>query len=210
MAMRKTAFTRYLIHENGLDKHGFQGWVFDEGMLFNSRRKWWGDRGSRNAAHEGLDFLYFSDRLGRVLQLGRSTRVPVMYEGVLTCITDDFLGRSVIVAHEIAEAGRPLLSIYGHMDPAEGLHPGKTLREGSVLGTLAGSGESKVPVQPHLHVSLGWASDIGLCRDLDWKKLGDPGIITMLDPLLVIDSDYRVLPPQSGGTRNDGVRVCIS
>jgi hypothetical protein len=193
--LKTTVFTHALIRENGLDLSGFEGWVFWESMLFKSSRKWWGDRGERDRRHEGLDLVLYQDRSGRILRLELKTRIPAMYDGVVAGIIDDFLGKSVIVAHQFPNCDQMLLSIYGHTSPGAGLKTGETLKEGEIIGTLAGPGKSKAAVRPHLHVSLGWVSSIHACRDLDWGKMNDPTVITMLDPLSVLDGRHQVLPP---------------
>ena len=47
LSLKKSRFTEMLIEENALDQGGFEGWIFCQGMLFNSPDKWWGDYGRR-------------------------------------------------------------------------------------------------------------------------------------------------------------------
>jgi hypothetical protein len=191
--MKKTIFTQSLIRENCLDEGGFERWAFSSGMLFNSTERWWGDRGERNSPHEGLDFLLYKDRQGGIVRLAQETRIPILYAGVVTGIINDFLGKSVIVAHGLSDCHRPLVSVYGHILPDEGIQTGRSLSEGETIGTLAPCGKSKSNVLPHLHVSLGWLKAIDLCHALDWRKMSDQAVITMIDPLGVIDGDYCLL-----------------
>ena len=68
-------------------------------MLFNSTDKWWGDQGKRDKPHEGLDLCLYKDREDKILRLGENAKVPVIYDGIVVGIVDDFLGKSVIIEH---------------------------------------------------------------------------------------------------------------
>lgn len=190
--MEKTISTQLLVRENNLERDGFRGWVFEKGMLFNSRKAWWGARGERNRPHEGLDFLLYRNKLGRDVRLGRETRIPVLYDGVVVSIVNDFLGKSVMVAHQIRDHGRIFLSIYGHTAPTDRIRIGKILEKGEIIGTLADTRNSRSKIYPHLHLSLGWISNENLSPDLDWNKISDPKIVTLIDPLTVTDDPYHL------------------
>ena len=168
-------------------------------MLFQNRRKWWGSDGERDAPHEGLDFLLYKDGQGRVRRLGQTTRIPSLYEGTVTAIINDFLGKSIIVAHSPDRKG-VLVSIYGHTFPGVDIRPGKTLESDSVLGVLADTSGSKASVWPHLHLSLGWVSNLEAIRNLNWGNMHDPDLIELVDPLSVLDGAWQILPAEPGET----------
>lgn len=183
-------FTQFLIRENGLDRNGFEEWAFQSGMLFSATTKWWGDRGKRVVPHEGVDFCLYVDRQGRVFQLEKGTRIPVMYAGVVVNIIDDFLGKSVVVAHDCLKDGAPpLLTIYGHTAPLSGLTPGKSVEAGEVIATIA-FGQNPLPrISPHLHVSVGFATGIVPYEKLDWKTMGVA--VALSNPLdLLVEGRY--------------------
>ena len=101
--LKNTRFTEFLIQKNALDQGGFKEWVFCPGMLFNSTDKWWGDQGKRDKPHEGLDLCLYKDREDKILRLGEKAKVPVIYDGIVVGIVDDFLGKSVIIEHLISD-----------------------------------------------------------------------------------------------------------
>jgi len=193
-SLRITRFTEFLIQKNALGQNGFKGWGFFPGMLFNSTDKWWGDLGKRDKPHEGLDLCLYKDRKGTILRLGEKAKIPVIYDGTVVGIVDDFLGKSVIIEHLFSDCGsNRLCSIYGHTIPEDHLHVGNPVREGDVIATLADSTRSKTNIFPHLHISLGWTSKETSYDRLDWKNIGAPNTLTLLDPLQVIDGHYLIL-----------------
>jgi len=193
-SVRKTRFTEFLIRENALDEGGFKEWIFSPGMLFNAPDKWWGDQGKREKPHEGLDLCLYRDGRGRVLRVDAKMRIPVMYDGEVVGIVSDFLGESVIIEHAFRQSDdRRLCTIYGHTNPQEGLHVGRIVKEGESIATVADSGKSEANILPHLHISLGWTSKSISYDHLDWEIIGTTNMVTLLDPLDVIDWPYQVL-----------------
>jgi murein DD-endopeptidase MepM/ murein hydrolase activator NlpD len=193
-SVSKARFTEFLIRENALDGGGFKEWIFCPGMLFNAPDKWWGDQGKRDRPHEGLDLCFYRDRRDRVLRVDTKTRIPVMYGGEVIGIVNDFLGKSVIIEHGFTHSDdRRLCTIYGHTNPHEGLHVGRIVKEGEIIATLADSGKSEANMFPHLHISLGWTSKSISYDQLDWKTIGAQNMLTLLDPLDVMDWPYQVL-----------------
>jgi murein DD-endopeptidase MepM/ murein hydrolase activator NlpD len=193
-SLNNSRFTEFLVRENAFDPGGFNGWVFCPGMLFNSTDKWWGDQGKRNTPHEGLDLCFYKDREDTILRLDEQTKVPVIYDGMVVRIIDDFLGKSVIIEHLFSDGHKnKLCTIYGHTIPEENLHVGKIVKEGDVIATLADAGTSKTNIFSHLHISLGWTAK-GISYDgLDWRNIGTPNTVTLLDPLQVINWHYLIL-----------------
>jgi murein DD-endopeptidase MepM/ murein hydrolase activator NlpD len=191
-AIPMSRFSEFMARENGLDRHGFQAWVFLPGMLFNSREKWWGDGGKRTRPHEGLDFCLFNDGR-RVFRLGEGTRIPAMYDGNVVAIIDDFLGRSIVLRHRLSGNGGPFLTIYGHTVVKETLRLETLVREGEIIGRLADSGKSKGPVYPHLHVSLARPSGCVDYTSLAWRDLDNPRLFAMIDPRDFMDGSYLLL-----------------
>ena len=190
----QTRFTEFIIRENDLAKCGFDQWVFQPGMLFNSPDKWWGDRGKRDTPHEGLDLCLYRVTSGRIFCIDENTKIPVMYNGVIVAIVNDFLGKSVIVEHELPDSGSPrFCSIYGHTNPPVDLQIGKSVKKGDILATLANSSRSKSGIRPHLHISLGWTAKFISYDRFDWETIGTWDMLTLLDPLDVLDRPYQVL-----------------
>ena len=188
----KSRFTEFLVRENRLDGCGFEAWAFWPGMLFGAAVKWWGDRGKRTVPHEGVDFRLYTDRRGRVLCLEEGIRVPVMYDGVIVRIIDDFLGKSVLAAHGLSgPLRRPFLTVYGHTVPRPDLAVGAAVTAGDVIATIAGAGRSKGAAYPHLHVSMGRTSGLVPYERLEWASM--KAALVLADPLDVIDGPCRML-----------------
>jgi len=175
-----------------LDLPDVQEWLFCAGMLFGAKGKWWGDRGPRDRSHEGLDLLLYKDRQARVRRIKETTRIPVMHDGVIVGIINDFLGKSIIVEHRLMERGRGL-TIYGHTRPLKGIHPGMAVRQGAVIATVAGSGRSAFPMAPHLHLSIAWVPEPISYDQLNWESIATSKMLTLLDPLGLIGCHYQVL-----------------
>jgi len=154
-----------------------------EGMTFGAPDTWWAEKGPRARPHEGLDICFFSDMEGRVLRLLPGTKIPVMYDGTLVALLDDFLGKTLIVEHGIRdEDGRVLCSMYAHLTPDETMQPGRVLQQGDIIAGLAPA-PSKAAILPHLHLSLGWASRAIEYDALDWRTLGEEEKLALVDPL---------------------------
>lgn len=138
-------------------------------------------------------FLY-KDRQDRIVRLDERTRIPVMFDGVVVSIINDFLGSSVIVEHTFPDRdiGR-VCTIYGHTNPLKGLHIGRELEQGDIVGTLADPDQSGFNVMPHLHISVGRASKPISYERLNWDTIGDSGALTLLDPLDIINWQYQIL-----------------
>ena len=117
-----------------MDEHGFKEWIFSPGMLFNASDKWWGDQGKRDKPHEGLDLCLYKDRRGRMRRLDEKTKIPVIYDGIVVGIVNDFLGKSVIIEHGLTDSdNNRFCTIYGHLNPHKGLHVGRIVKEGDII-----------------------------------------------------------------------------
>ena len=189
--LSKTRFTEFLVRENSLDECGFEEWSFYPGMLFNAPDKWWGDQGKRDKPHEGLDLFLYRDQRDRILHLDKKTKIPVMYDGVVVGIVNDFLGKSVIIEHCFPDSdNRRFCTIYGHTNPHGGINIGRIVKQGDIIATLAAPGKSKAGISTHLHITVGWIFKFILYDRLDWETIGAPDTMTLLDPLNVIDRRY--------------------
>ena len=178
----------------GLDLPGVEEWLFCPGMLFQATSKWWEDRGRRRRPHEGLDLLLYRDQHGRVLHLNETTRIPVMSDGVVVGIIHDLLGKSVIVEHPVPDKDNERsYTIYGHTRPQNGIRAGTAVSRGDAIATVASPGRSAFPMAPHLHISIAWAPEPISHDRLNWDTIGASEMLTLLDPLSLIDWRYRIL-----------------
>jgi murein DD-endopeptidase MepM/ murein hydrolase activator NlpD len=192
--LKKSRFTEMLIEENALDQSGFECWIFCHGMLFNSPDKWWGDHGLRDYPHEGIDLCLYRDRVNRIRCMNEKTRIPVMQDGVVKAMFKDYLGKAVIIEHEHSgsDTGR-FISFYAHTNPLSEIEDGVVVKEGDVIATLADTSNSKSNIIPHLHFSLGLPSKSFSYDGFMWNTIRKPEVLTLLDPLAVIDWPYQAL-----------------
>jgi murein DD-endopeptidase MepM/ murein hydrolase activator NlpD len=194
MSLEKSRFNEMLIEENALDQSGFERWLFCQGMLFNSADKWWGDHGRRDYPHEGIDLCLYQDRSGRIFRMHEKTRIPVMHDGVVKAMFKDYLGRAVIIEHEYS--GRDpagFISFYAHTKPRSAVKAGTLVKEGDIIATLAGTGNSKSNILPHLHFSLGLPTNSFSYERFVWNTIRNPAMLILLDPLPIIDWPYQAL-----------------
>lgn len=185
--LKKSRFTEFLVRENDLNDSGFQEWVFYPGMLFNTMDQWWGNQGKRKRPHEGLDLSLYRDRENRILRLGEKTKIPVLYDGIVVRVVDDFIGKSVMVEHRPLDSDYPrLCTIYGHTNLPRHLHVGRIVKAGDIIATLARPDKSQRNISPHLHISVGWISQNISYENLDWETMPSLKALKWVDPLKVI------------------------
>ena len=192
----RTRFSEQFVERNRLREAGFDRWAFHPDMLFGARDKWWGDRGPRPRPHEGIDLCVYTDRQGRPVVLGESTRIPVMFDGEIIKVEEDFLGKSIYVIHAVDDGkGRRLCTLYGHTAPLEHIGPGTRVREGEIIGSFPEKRKKTPGPRPHLHLTIAWVSPERALGELRWETLHDPGIAVLLDPLHAMGCPYRILDP---------------
>ena len=194
LSLSKSRFTEMLMKENAPDLNDFDRWIFCEGMLFSSPDKWWGDRGRRDFPHEGIDLCLYRDRSGQIRSLDPKIRVPVMYAGTVMAMFKDYLGTAVIIEHQVPanDTGRTL-SFYAHTNPDPDIGVGRMVKEGDIMGSLADTRHSKARIRPHLHFTIGLPTQSFSYDGLVWNTIRRPEMMTLLDPLPVIDWPYQKL-----------------
>jgi murein DD-endopeptidase MepM/ murein hydrolase activator NlpD len=180
-------FMEFMLEHNRPRMDGFKSWVFQPGMLFQAREKWWGDQGLRAVPHEGLDLYSFEEALGRVQTVDQQTQIPAAFAGQVVKIDRDFFGKSIYISHAIyADDSRQLLSAVGHTVPREGLKTGQQVAAGEIIAAVAGFLGKQSNLPPHVHLTFAWVPKDFRVDQLTWNNLGhDPGI-TLIDPLTVI------------------------
>ncbi len=196
--LKKSRFTEMLIEENTLDQSGFERWIFCHGMLFNSPDKWWGDHGLRDYPHEGIDLCLYRDSSYRIRRMNETTRIPVMQDGVVKAIFKDYLGKALVIEHEHSGSNTgKLISFYAHTDPRPDIEAGAIVKEGDIIATLADTSNSKSNISPHLHFSLGLPSKEISYDGFVWNIIRKTEMMTLLDPLVVIDWPYQALDAEN-------------
>ncbi len=194
LSVKKSRFTEMLIEENTPDLRGFDRWIFCEGMLFSSPGKWWGDYGRRDFPHEGIDLCLYRDTTGRIRRLDSKIRIPVMYAGTVKAMFRDYLGKAVIIEHQVPANGTGrTVSFYAHTNPDPDIGVGTVVKEGDIMGSLADTSHSKARIMPHLHFTLGLPAKSFSYDGLEWNKIRKPEMMTLLDPLPVLDWPHQRL-----------------
>ena len=184
-----------LIHANGLDPDDFTRWLFHPGMLFGSPEKWWGDRGERDFPHEGIDLGLYANQQRQTIALGAATRIPVMHDGVVRAMFKDYLGQALIVEHTLEHGqDQKFLSVYAHTTPLAGIRIGQNLKAGDIIATIADTNRSKANILPHLHLSVGIPAPELSYEAFVWNIMRDPQMVTLVDPLGLIEGPFHVLP----------------
>lgn len=179
-------FSQWLIEKNPHAITHFQEWLFYPGMLFGAQESWWGAGKKRPRPHEGLDMCFYRDREGVIHHWGRMVVIPLMEDGVVQKIsTDDFIGCSIYVIHPHLEtpSGEALYSIYAHVTPIEKLHEGDRLRAGTLIAHVADFKKTKAAMIDHFHFSLALLPFSFLKKNMNWKTMADPAMVTLLNPL---------------------------
>ncbi len=79
--------------------------------------RWWDNGGFRDKPHEGIDLCLYNDQSGSTRALDKAARIPVMYRGCVKNIIDDYIGKTIFMAHDIYnDTVKQLYSIYGHVE----------------------------------------------------------------------------------------------
>ena len=99
-----------------------QQWSFDEGMLYGATVKWWGTKAQRKTTHEGLDFYcYTEEGSGRLITISPGTKIFPLLPGEIISVFNDFLAKTVVVAHRVKPVATELNQREGVSDSKTGM-----------------------------------------------------------------------------------------
>ena len=177
----------------GDDTPGFSRWIFFPGMLFGSDVTWWAGTGIRKSPHEGVDFLYYTDNDANAHRIRSDASVCAIADGIIDAIIEDFLGSTIIVRSRNPEDNAVLLYLYAHTMPVFASRPGRVVRAGEVMASLAPLRRPAAGLAPHLHLSVArLVHDIsaGLLR---WETISRDPSLELMDPLGYLSCPYGVL-----------------
>jgi murein DD-endopeptidase MepM/ murein hydrolase activator NlpD len=187
-------FCENLLRSNNLAARGFSEWAFHPGMLFNSQEKWWGDGGRRTSPHEGIDLCLYCDGSGALHHLDSGTAVPVIFQGHVKRIIEDYLGSTLFVAHDICDSEKnQCYTIYGHVTPAPGIALGAAVSEGKIIAAIADTERKKAHIIPHLHISIAWVPENFPADQLTWESMNRRHTISLVNPLDVLNCSYSIV-----------------
>jgi murein DD-endopeptidase MepM/ murein hydrolase activator NlpD len=188
-------FTDELRQLNGYTETELREWLFLPGMRFGDSAKWWKTGENRTGPHEGLDLLFFLDARGERHLLPPGTAIPPLLNGVVVTRAPDFMGETVILAHDRWDAaGGQLHTFYAHLQPARTPLEGKTMSAASKIGTIAGPKASMPACPPHLHLSLAWVRKAYPIKDFRWGDFCAGDSFKPGDPLELIQRTDRWRP----------------
>ena len=194
MILPVTVFCEKLVQHNNLLQRGFAEWAFYPGMLFKAAEKWWGDGERRSSPHEGIDICLYRDSRDAIQFIPKAARIPVIYEGRVKCITDDYLGNTLWVAHDIHDGrGNQCCTIYGHVAPCAGSAPGDTIQDGEIVAAIADTEDKKMQIAPHVHITVAWIPECFPAEQLNWSTLNQAATSMLLNPLDILAGKYTVL-----------------
>ncbi len=126
-----------------------------------------------------------------MLRLDEKTKIPVLYDGIVVRVVDDFIGKSVMVEHRLPDSDHPrFCTIYGHTNLSRGLHVGRIVEAGDILAFLAPPNKSQRNIPPHLHISVGWIFNKISYENLDWETMSTSKALKWVDPLQVINRHF--------------------
>ncbi len=188
----KSTFNSFFTKHNDFNTHGFKEWVFYPGMLYHDTEAWWSDAAVRSSSHEGIDLCFYKDNSGQVHHIKKGIKIPVMYDGEIVHIHDDFLGKSIYVKHNtINEMGNILHTIYGHTIPLNPHDTNTTVHEGDIIAEMAISSMNK-RIHPHIHITMAWLPESLSYKKTNWETVGNPQLVTHFNPLEYLDIKYSI------------------
>lgn len=177
-------FTRELRRLNSYTEEELREWLLLPGMKFGDTEKWWQPGATREKPHEGVDLLLFLDASGKRHHLPPGTAIPPLLRGTEVARIADFLGETVILAHDtLDDGGRRLHTFYGHLQPTGEPASGKIMAADGSLGKIAAAQKATTTCPPHLHLSLAWIDESYPIQDFRWADFCASDTFRPGDPL---------------------------
>jgi len=189
-------FASNLIRINQLDRLGVDRFVFFQAMLVFSTQKWWPGGGLRKAVHEGLDICFFISGSRQIFRLDETTKIPILYEGRIVHVMDDFLGTTVVARHSLtknASGESGFFSFYAHIRPEAEIRVGDSLKSGEIVGTIADASPASMNIPAHVHISMAWERMLPPVQHLTWDILNGIDRSVFIDPLPLLFEKYLIL-----------------
>ncbi|HPM43356.1 MAG TPA: hypothetical protein PLV52_05960, partial [Candidatus Omnitrophota bacterium] len=123
------------VNMQSASRGSFSRWLFEPGMNYGDVDYWW-NSGRRASPHEGVDLYKYECRDGSVKNVEPGTAVNAASAGVVVNITEDFMGKTVWLRHDIADGGTEhVYSAYGHIKPLDSIVMGSVINESDMIGT---------------------------------------------------------------------------
>ena len=161
-------------------------WLFYLGMLLESYDKWWDDFGRRPCAHEGIDICFFRKDKGEITPLAAKANIPAMNNGIILNRCKDFLGESLVIAHEGIHPPSPrVVFVYSHLEIEKKLVPGCRVEKEQVIARTFDTRKKRSKLLSHLHLSCVELMDEIPFAGLDWDLFPDREKVNLMNPLFI-------------------------
>ncbi len=167
-------YGKLLLEVNDCGYCGASPWVFADGMGFNDEAVWWGSKWEkRPVAHEGVDFVQFTDTLGRLVRMSLGFVVVSPVAGVVVGVCNDYLAQTLWVrVDQHPQRVVALCHLQTHV------RCGQRLCCGDPVGKISYQVKN-VPLHLHLSVLFGdWQS----MPDLTWEVIHHENYTTFVYP----------------------------
>ena len=160
-------------------------WLFFPGMLQESYAKWWDDFGTRPCAHEGIDICFFrKDK--EIRPLVKNAKIPAIDNGLVLNRCEDFLGESLVIAHEGIHPPSPrVVFVYSHLEIEKKLVPGCRVEKEQVIARTFDTRKKRSKLLSHLHLSCVELTDEIPLAGLDWELFPDREKVNLMNPLFI-------------------------
>jgi hypothetical protein len=161
-------------------------WHFFPGMLLESCAKWWDDFGERPCAHEGIDICFFREGKGNITSLSKNASVPSMGNGLILNRCRDFLGESLVIAHEGFDHFSPkVVFVYSHLEIGKELVPGCRIEKGQIIAHTFDTAKKRSKLLSHLHLSCIELRENTPLEALDWDLFPDRNTVNLINPVFI-------------------------
>ncbi|MDT8380344.1 MAG: hypothetical protein RQ739_15785 [Desulfotignum sp.] len=183
-----SCFKQYLAAVSSANSLGHDTeWLFYPGMLPDSRLKWWGNFGSRPAAHEGIDICFYrAGGSGLIRSLPAGARVPAWSSGTVINMCGDFLGTSLVMELETVLSQRTrILEIYSHLTVGDAMTPGTRIHTGQIIARITDTRAKGSVLPPHLHLSCIEVPAHIPADKLDWSLFARREKVNVLHPVFM-------------------------
>lgn len=131
--------------------------------------------------------LLFKGTNNQIQQLNTDTLIPSAANGKIINICEDFIGKSIIVRHNISFKQKlDLTFVYAHILPDTSIEIGTNLNKGDIIASIAKTDKRKTTLPPHLHFSVIETPKETPLEHLNWKFFSDKkSRINLINPLFI-------------------------
>ena len=179
-----SAYLDALARANGLPRD--TQWLFYPGMLQDSPDKWWDDFLFRHARHEGIDICYYRTPAQEKMQFIHDLRVPALDQGVVLNVSNDFLGKSLVLEHQgFCDFPDRVVIVYSHLSPAPGIGPGSVVEKDQIIAQVSDTRIKQSKLISHLHLSCVELPRTIPADHLNWDLFPRRDKVRLINPVFL-------------------------